>query len=443
MLLNGSITSLAVLSTMSTRNGARKRPMRKDADSFPAEGLSAAAAATAEGGGGSSKHQALLSPISVDEDALLNFTDILGGGKELIRIKTYDSSSDDDEEHETIRRYKDPPSKKLSSESKIIKADAFQPDPKMLAFTGFLRLANFVCASAVLFGVIVSLKLEGDKKAPDLRELTKDMTVVQELTHQITQYFAGYVQMAYLVCICLVMMIDSVATISFRWKEYGEITHQQADATSILFVFAKSRWAWRLLSGLALCSAVSLEVMSYLVDPPKCQDGSEETNESSSLCQFSDQADMNGEWCAEAGYLIHAKFWFMAICASALVSSVVGCILNMMFNAWHGVAWLYDGVSPDKIEDKGDLWIKTWGTQLSLNHQGRYDAEKEIGGLRSCAANILSNSNVLLLYLLSVTINIYGVMLLDIDNLQAYTTVAAFMALQLLNTGVILYSAHR
>ena len=36
----------------------------------------------------------------------------------------------------------------------------------------------------------------------------------------------------------------------------------------------------------------------------------------------------------------------------------------------HNVAWLYDAVSPDRIEDKDDLWVKTWGTPLTENHQG-------------------------------------------------------------------------
>ena len=37
---------------------------------------------------------------------------------------------------------------------------------------------------------------------------------------------------------------------------------------------------------------------------------------------------------------------------------------------WHNVAWLYDTVSPDHIEDKDDLWVKTWGRQLNENHNG-------------------------------------------------------------------------
>ena len=105
----------------------------------------------------------------------------------------------------------------------------------------------------------------------------------------------------------------------FRWKEYGEITHQQADATSILFVFAESRWAWRLLSGLAMASSISLEVMAYLIHPPQCNEEEKGGASDSSMCQFAkyDPADAvkDEEWCAESTHLKDAKYWFMAICA--------------------------------------------------------------------------------------------------------------------------------
>ena len=37
---------------------------------------------------------------------------------------------------------------------------------------------------------------------------------------------------------------------------------------------------------------------------------------------------------------------------------------------WHNVAWLYDTVRPEHIDDKDDLWVKTWGTPLNENHRG-------------------------------------------------------------------------
>jgi len=32
--------------------------------------------------------------------------------------------------------------------------DAFEPEPMMHTFVGFLRLANFMCAATVLFGLV-------------------------------------------------------------------------------------------------------------------------------------------------------------------------------------------------------------------------------------------------------------------------------------------------
>ena len=47
------------------------------------------------------------------------------------------------------------------------------------------------------------------------------------------------------------------------------------------------------------------------------------------------------------------------------------------FCSWHNVAWLYDCVLPRNIDDKDDLWVKTWGRQLPTNHHGNHD-EKTI-----------------------------------------------------------------
>ena len=37
------------------------------------------------------------------------------------------------------------------------KKDSFEPNAKMNTFVGFLRLANYVCAATVMFGLAVSL----------------------------------------------------------------------------------------------------------------------------------------------------------------------------------------------------------------------------------------------------------------------------------------------
>ena len=58
----------------------------------------------------------------------------------------------------------------------------------------------------------------------------------------------------------------------------------------------------------------------------------------------------------------------MIIWPLIIFSLYLGLFLNAF--PWHGVAWLYDTVRPDQIEDKDDLWVKTWGTPVTENHHG-------------------------------------------------------------------------
>jgi len=52
---------------------------------------------------------------------------------------------------------------------------------------------------------------------------------------------SGWLQVTYLCIVAVVTMIDAIATVTFRWKEYGEMTHSQSDATSVIFFLCKSR----------------------------------------------------------------------------------------------------------------------------------------------------------------------------------------------------------
>lgn len=71
-------------------------------------------------------------------------------------------------------------------------------------------------------------------------------------------YLCLPLQVMYLSLISFLVMIDSIATRTFRWKEYGELTNTQTDGTSIIFFICPSRWVWRMASGLILASALSL-----------------------------------------------------------------------------------------------------------------------------------------------------------------------------------------
>ena len=71
--------------------------------------------------------------------------------------------------------------------------------------------------------------------------------------------FSSLVVLVFLLVTAVVVLLDSVATVTFRWREYGELTHRHTDATSVLFLLSKSRWKLRLLTCLTLASAASLQ----------------------------------------------------------------------------------------------------------------------------------------------------------------------------------------
>lgn len=139
----------------------------------------------------------------------------------------------------------------------------FQPNPKVHAFVGFLRLANFVSAAAAVFGVVATALLV------DVPHVLRDP---MEFWRQSVYVAVCVVQAAYLILVALVVMVDSVGTVTFRWKEYGELTHNHTDATSVLFLAVDSRWAWRLASGLLLASSASIGLMQDVLMPARLRD---------------------------------------------------------------------------------------------------------------------------------------------------------------------------
>ncbi len=84
---------------------------------------------------------------------MLDFRDLNAAAKEA-EFRTYrgdyDSSSSDDETAKKIIQFFHQRRKKKKSETD------FKPAPKMNTFVGFLRLANYVNACCVIFGVILA-----------------------------------------------------------------------------------------------------------------------------------------------------------------------------------------------------------------------------------------------------------------------------------------------
>lgn len=90
----------------------------------------------------------------------------------------------------------------------------FQPSPKLNTFVGFLRLANYVCASTVTFGVVISIFHSEKDPRLKLMNLYRNESVEDGLFHweQVVDFATGWIQIAYLVVISVVVMIDSIAT---------------------------------------------------------------------------------------------------------------------------------------------------------------------------------------------------------------------------------------
>ena len=77
--------------------------------------------------------------------------------------------------------------------------------------------------------------------------------------HLCLKVISSFVILVYLVLTAVFVIIDSVATVTFRWKEYGELSFRHTDATPVLFLLSKSRWKLRLLTCLTIASAASLQ----------------------------------------------------------------------------------------------------------------------------------------------------------------------------------------
>ncbi len=143
------------------------------------------AAYASRGGRGGRRHSSSLSSLDVsvsdhERQRLLDFKDVKAAAGD-IRIETYDDfgQPDDaalsDDEVDMIKRNaklaqeeeKKDEEKKEEEEKKKKKKDSFEPHPKMNTLVGFLRLANYVCACNVAFGISVSIFWPREKGEPE------------------------------------------------------------------------------------------------------------------------------------------------------------------------------------------------------------------------------------------------------------------------------------
>ena len=118
-----------------------------------------------------------------------------------------------------------------------------------------------------------------------------------------------------------VFIPPSIGTISFCWREYGELSTLHTDATSIIFVICESRWIFRIVSGLVFLTSLSLPIMTQL----------------------------------RHTVLPNAPYWAFGLTSTAFVSSIIGYALNFCVSH-HRVPWLKDKCVEDIIKDKTDNW---------------------------------------------------------------------------------------
>ena len=155
----------------------------------------------------------------------------------------------------------------------------YQRPAKLDLVVGFLRLFNFISCSTSIFAVTLSILFSLSEPSKDLSipvNLTTVYTIWSPINDEVfsakqleyreddgflfcLKIFSSLVILAYLLVTAIFVIIDSVATVTFRWKEYGELTHRHTDATSVLFLVSKSRWKLRLLTCLTVASAASLQ----------------------------------------------------------------------------------------------------------------------------------------------------------------------------------------
>jgi hypothetical protein len=235
----------------------------------------------------------------------------------------------------------------------------FQRPAKLELIVGFLRFFCFLSVCTSVFAVLISILFpiqqtqtvisliietftfneEGmndtfnyvaQKKKPNLMYDERDLLFYLRLT-------AGTVQLAYLFVNAGFVIIDSIGTVTFRWKEYGELTHRHTDATSIMFLVSKSRWKQRFLSALTVASATSLQTTHVIL----------------AFYGRGPEGTVHEKTPVKA---VHAVVWYLSLMLVGLVAVLLGFMLSLIPANWGNVPWLDNRQTDQHIDDKDDKW---------------------------------------------------------------------------------------
>ena len=210
-------------------------------------------------------------------------------------------------------------------EEDIDKNDENISTPKMNTIVGFLRISNFISATTVVFLLLLNL-----------------MTA-KTWTDDPSQNLVTTVQIVFLSFVTLLIAIDSIGTVSFCWREYGELSSLHTDATSIIFILCSNRWIFRLGSGLLLMTALSLPIMRFL---------------------------------EEQNTLPHTLPWIAALVSLSFVSAAFGSLLSFC-TPHYRIPWLSGTFDLKLVRDDDDVWKKheeefkrpdNWRQQSKINY---------------------------------------------------------------------------
>lgn len=182
--------------------------------------------------------------------------------------------------------------------------------PKMNTLVGIVRFFNFASSTTVIFILVAMLLQDSIWTLSDIRETILNI-----------------VQLAFLAFFALLMYIDSIGTVSFCWREYGELSSLHTDSTSIIFLLCSNRWLFRFGSGFLFLTSLSLPIMDRLLSS---EDGSHVL-------------------------LPDSLFWVVALIGSCLISNGLGLLLSLCVSA-HRVPWLLGNFSSKIVKDDADVW---------------------------------------------------------------------------------------
>ena len=325
--------------------------------------------------------------------------------------------------------------------------DDFQRPAKLDLIVGFLRLFSFISVCTSVFAVILSILFPISQTEEIFVNMWQTYTlegfqgganesfkVLEPRLHSNPNYprrdflfylrcICGVIQLAFLFVNAAFVTIDSIGTVTFRWKEYGELTHRHTDATSIMFLVSKSRWKQRFLAGLTAASATSLQTANIILN-------------------YYGQGPQGAVHSRTPDKSVHAVVWYLSLMFVGLVSVGIGYLLHLIPAKWRNVPWLDNYQTAKHIDDKDDKWksfydlalhrtmkrqleLDSISSQVPLKHdqtespsscskpEEKIQAYKK---LTSCGYVLETQKRIIYFvsYVISITMNIYVFLLIDL-----------------------------